>query len=67
MNVLDYEMIIDFKEDGIKVKFDGEKVSELIVEPSKVIRHKHIRLISNIQELMREYIKDNKPAVTTRK
>ena len=51
-------MIIRFNKDGVTVKFTGETV-EFSNIPDSPVRPKHLRIVSDIHKLMREFIRDN--------
>jgi len=55
---IEYEMIIRFNKDGVTVKFTGETV-EFSNIPDSPVRPKHLRIVSDIHKLMREFIRDN--------
>ena len=52
-----YEVRITF-EDNTRVNFTGEGITELIPGDSKVIRLRHNKLITSLNEVFKTYIRD---------
>ena len=59
MNVIDYQFRIRFNADAVTVTFSGESVSLEQDAPEKAIRPRHLRLVTELHQIMREYAKNN--------
>lgn len=56
---IEYEMQLWFNQDGVEVRFTGETV-EFKNKDGKPVRPRHLRIVSEVHKLMRQYIQDNK-------
>jgi hypothetical protein len=54
-----YEMTIDFVKDKVCVKFTGESVKFIALNDEQPVRPRHLRIVNEIHNLMREFIRDN--------
>ena len=55
-----YVLDITFKKDSIQIISTGDGIIELKkLNQDAVIRHKYTKLINNINDCIRQYIKDN--------
>jgi hypothetical protein len=55
-----YALDITFKKDDIQIICTGDGILELKqLKENAIIRHKHTKLINNINDCIRQYIKDN--------
>lgn len=52
---VEYEMKISFNKDEATVKFTGETVEFF----GNKVRPRHLRIVTEVHKLMREYIRDN--------
>jgi len=57
---VEYEMTINFKRDGVSVKFSGESVIFSNSGDEHPIRPRHLRIVNIIHSSMREFILNNK-------
>jgi hypothetical protein len=56
---IEYEMKISFNKDEVVVVFTGETV-EFSNKANAPVRPRHLRIVSEIHRMMRDYIRDNK-------
>lgn len=58
MNKTFFHMTINFEDDHVEATFTGEEIEDLVkCTPEARIRPRHIKVINEIQELMKEYRK----------
>lgn len=56
---VEYVMVINFILDGVQVKFTGETV-QFTNDGDKPVRHRHLKTVEAVQEVMREFIYRNR-------
>lgn len=59
-HTLDYKLEIIFHKDGIKTVSTGESLTYEKLEVAEAsLRHRHTKLVNTINDVIRQYIKDN--------
>lgn len=58
-HLLDYEIKINFNKDGVFISSTGEGINPPELKEGAILRHKHTKLLNSINDLIRQYIKDN--------
>jgi len=56
---INYKMIIAFKEEGVVIEFTGESVEFNKIKDNAIVRPRHIKLVTEIQMMLRQYMKEN--------
>ena len=54
-----YDFRITF-EDGTRINFNGEGITEMVQADPKAMRHRHVKLITDLNQMMKFYINQNK-------
>lgn len=56
---LEYELAITFHKDGVKIISTGEGLQVKTISPESIVRHRHTKLVNQVNDIIRQYIKDN--------
>ena len=56
---LEYKLEIDFKTDGVKIISTGEGIQKIENLNDSITRHRHTKLINDINDLIRNWSKSN--------
>lgn len=58
-HMIECEMQIIFNKDKVVLVFTGEGIKTFQVKDDGQLRHKHTKLVNAINDVIRQYIKDN--------
>lgn len=56
---IEFDFRIRFNVDKVAVHFSGEAVEFEALEPNAPVRPRHLKIVTAVHELMREYLRNN--------